>query len=125
MLLQNGMAAPVRREGVINLYELCGEYETQMNRNQQIRISNVKAAFPRLMIELTGFFDEDSNDDSKGFTHYLYQKCEWIELHMVTAKDMQLTLKEVMNKIDVQNFDHRLGIVGYDSTQIGKFRKQC
>ena len=38
---------------------------------------------------------------------------------------MQLTLKKVMDKIDVQNFDQRLGIVGNDSKQILKFRVQC
>ena len=38
---------------------------------------------------------------------------------------MQLTLKTIMSKVEVQNFDQRLGIVGYDSTQIGKFRNQC
>ena len=38
---------------------------------------------------------------------------------------MQLTLKNIMGKVEVQNFDQRLGIVGYDSTQIGKFRNQC
>ena len=47
MLLLNGMAAPLRREGVIRLYELCREEETQMDRNQQIAIRNLKAAaFP-------------------------------------------------------------------------------
>ena len=44
---------------------------------------------------------------------------------VVTTKDMQLTLKNIMGKVEVQNFDQRLGIIGYDSTQIGKFRNQC
>ena len=33
MLLQNAMAAPLRRDGIIDLHELCAEHETQMNRN--------------------------------------------------------------------------------------------
>ena len=37
---------------------------------------------------------------------------------------MQLTLKEAMKKIDRQNFDQRLGINGYDSSQLSKFRDQ-
>ena len=41
------------------------------------------------------------------------------------TKDMQLTLKNIMGKVEVQGFDQRLGIVGFDSTQIGKFRNQC
>ena len=30
-----------------------------------------------------------------------------------------------MSRVEVQNFDQRLGIARYDSTQIGKFRNQC
>ena len=40
-------------------------------------------------------------------------------------KQLQLTLKLGMKKIEPQNFDHRLGTIGYDSTQIAKFREQC
>ena len=42
-----------------------------------------------------------------------------------TTKDMQLTLKNIMGRVEVQNFDQRLGMVGYDCAQIGKFRNQC
>ena len=38
MLLENGVAAPLRRDGIIQLYELCAEDETQMNRNERISI---------------------------------------------------------------------------------------
>ena len=43
----------------------------------------------------------------------------------MTTKKMQVTLKNIMKKIEVQTFDQRLGVVGYDSTQICKFRNQC
>ena len=125
MLLQNALAAPIRREGIIDLYELCAEHETQMNRNDRVRIDNLKACFPRNMVELASAFDPDDNDVSGGMTHYLNHKKYWIELRLITTKDMQLTLKNIMGKVEVQNFDQRLGIVGYDSTQIGKFRNQC
>ena len=58
-------------------------------------------------------------------SQYLDQNREWKQLQLVTTREMQLTLKMVMNKIDVQNFDQRLGIVGYDGKQISKFRDQC
>ena len=54
MLLQNGLAAPLRRDGIVNFYELCAKDETQMNRNEQIRITSVKSCFSRAMIELAG-----------------------------------------------------------------------
>ena len=65
------------------------------------------------------------NDDSQGLTQYLDQNREWKQFQLVTTREMQLTLKMVMNKITVQNFDQRLGIIGYDGKQISKFRDQC
>ena len=50
---------------------------------------------------------------------------EWKELQRVTTKEKQLTLKEAMKKIDWQNFDQKLGINGYDSSQLSKFRDHC
>ena len=37
MLIQNELAAPLRRNGIIKLYELYAEDETQMNRNERIK----------------------------------------------------------------------------------------
>ena len=76
MLLLNSIAFPLRREGVMSLHELCREEETQMDRNQQITIRNIKAAFPAGMIELAGSYDDDSNDDTQGLTCYQDQKRE-------------------------------------------------
>ena len=54
-----------KQKAQFNLYELCAEGETQMNRNEQVRIANVKSCFSRAMIELAGAYDEDENDDSE------------------------------------------------------------
>ena len=42
------------------------------------------------MVELASAFDPDDNDVSGGMTHYLDHKKTWIELRLVTTKDMQL-----------------------------------
>ena len=40
-------------------------------------------------------------------------------------KQMQLTLKVAMKKVENHNFDLRLGVVGHDPMQLVKFRDQC
>ena len=38
---------------------------------------------------------------------------------------MQFILKVAMKKVENQNFDLRLGVVGYDPTQLAQFRESC
>ena len=95
-----------------------------MDRNQQITIKNFKAAFTAGMMELARSYDEDSNDDSQGLTWYLGAKREWEELKYVTTKNMQLTLKVAMKKIETQNLDQRLGLNNFDSSQLSRFKDQ-
>ena len=56
---------------------------------------------------------------------YLDHNRLWVELKNVTTKQLQLTLKVAMKKVDRQTFDTRLGTVGYDPSQLTKFREQC
>ena len=49
----------------------------------------------------------------------------WVEFKYATTKQIQLTLKFAMKKVENQNFDLRLGVVGYDPMQLAKFRDQC
>ena len=66
-----------------------------------------------------------SNDDYQGLSGYLDEEGVWKELKNITAKEMQLTLKAAMKKVDTQSFDYRLGFMGYDKDQLTKFRNQC
>ena len=46
-------------------------------------------------------------------------------LSKITTKEMQLTLKVALKKVENQNFDLRLGVMGYDPQQLTKFWLQC
>ena len=43
----------------------------------------------------------------------------------MTTKQLQLTLKVAMKKVESQSFDFKLGVVGYDPSLLVKFREQC
>ena len=61
-------------------------------------------------------YDEDENDDSQGLTQYLDQNREWKQFQCFATREMQLTLKMVMNKVEVQNFDQRLDLYYNNNT---------
>ena len=80
MALESNVLFPeVRKNSKSEIWyqELCAEDETQINRNEQIRIDNFKSCFSRVMIEWAGTYDEDENDDSQGLTQFLDQNREW------------------------------------------------
>ena len=43
--------------------------QPEQDANQMVRIGNVIANFPESMIEITGCYDENSNDEAIGVTH--------------------------------------------------------
>ena len=51
-------------------------------------------------------------------------KGEWRDVCTLTTKDLQLVLKKALNKTETSDFEHRLRINNYDSSQIVLFRRQ-
>lgn len=49
----------------------------------------------------------------------------WIDINIITTRELQTLLKKALNKIEPQNFENKIGIVNYDKTQIALFRRQC
>jgi hypothetical protein len=121
----NCMYTPIRSRGVEKLFELCVEAETEQNENELIRIGNVLSVFPVSMIELAGAYDDNSNDDDLGLTHFLFGWGEWKDIYGITTKEIQVVLKSALKKTEKLDFEHRLGFGSYDPQQIVTFRQQC
>ena len=49
----------------------------------------------------------------------------WMELKYVTTKEMQIKLKKVIKKKERLDFEDRMGVQGYDTSQLQRFRDQC
>jgi exonuclease III len=121
----NSLYAPLRRGGVVKLFELCTEAEIEQDENILVCIGNVISEFPECMVELAGAYDENSNNDSSGMSHLLYKWGEWRDINCITTKELQVMLKRALNKIDKLDFSHRLGYETFNPDQIEIFRGQC
>jgi hypothetical protein len=60
-----------------------------------------------------------------GIKYILIKGEEWMEIDKITTKELQRTLKVAKNKISVQDFNARLGTIGFNIENINKFRYQC
>ena len=49
----------------------------------------------------------------------------WKTLDSISTKELQIILKNVLNKVTAEIFNKKLGTASYDPEQIVKFRGQC
>ena len=85
-VLINCVFAPIRRNGIKKLYELCTEAEIEQDMNEIVRIGSVLAAFPQPMIELSGAYDENSNNEERAAVQVMERWGEWMDLNNISFK---------------------------------------
>ena len=94
------MFLPIKREGVDKLHELRSEAEFEQDPNKLIRIRNVIATFPVELIAISGYYDGNSNEGHQGLSHTLLRWDEWRDISALTSKELQVILKNALNKIE-------------------------
>ena len=76
------------------------------------------------MVEFASSYNENVNNDSEGMNYILTMGGDWMDLNMITTRELQRTLKVAL-KISVQDFNVKLGNIEYNKENIIKFRNQC
>jgi hypothetical protein len=111
--------------GITTLGELmlAYEYEENININKSMKI--IINSFPKHLINIAKLFNEDINSDREKFDYMLIKPHIRVLLTSISTKDLQITLKNALNRIDKPNFDEKLGIINFDTTNIIQFRSNC
>jgi hypothetical protein len=111
--------------GITTLGELmlAHEYEEDINLNKAMKI--VINSFPKHLINIAKCYNDDINCDNERLEYMLLKPHNRTLLTMVTTKDLQVTLKIALNRIESLNFDEKLGTVNFDPANIHNFRSNC
>jgi hypothetical protein len=111
--------------GITTLGELmlAHEYEEDINLNKAMKI--VINSFPKHLINIAKCYNEDINCDDERLEYMLLKPHNRTLLTTVTTKDLQVTLKIALNRIESLNFDEKLGTVNFDPANINNFRGNC
>jgi hypothetical protein len=115
----------VNDSGITTLADLVQADEHERERNLSKSIKLVLSSIPRHLIEIAKNYNENINDDSECLKYVQITPSERMAIETITVKQLQLTLKVVLNRIESTNFTERLGIDDFERGDILSFRKSC
>ena len=119
------MLKPLTAMGITTLGELTQayEYETDKRINQAMR--TILTAFPKTLIDISRCFCEDINLNSEKLKYMLIAPDTRKDINSIIVKELQVTLKTALKKIEVLDFNKKLGIENFEEENIMKFRTNC
>ena len=119
------MLKPLSRNGISTIGELMQQYEHENNRNLLNTMKFIISAMPKILIHITQSYNEEINQDNGTLTHIMIAPNVRKVISSVTVKELQITLKNAMNRIEDFDANKKLGITSFKEEFIIEFRERC
>jgi hypothetical protein len=119
------VAKPLLNNGINSLGDLTQAYEYENDENLSILMKKILSVFPIRLVEISRCFIEGINEDFEDLKYMLIDANIRKNINIITVKELQNTLKKVLNKNESTNFDLKLGIQNFDEENITTLRKKC
>jgi hypothetical protein len=116
---------PFLREGLITYLDMVEAAETERCRAKSKRLESIISAFPTYFRDAANSFDENINCRDENLTHLLLKDGKWVPIGEINTRDLQWTLKVVLDKLSCIDLEKRTGIESHDKINIIQFRQQC
>jgi hypothetical protein len=110
---------------ISTLGELILSNEHVKDKNLLKTIKMILQAIPKSLINIATCFNEEINSDKDELKYILITQTSRVSIDLVTVKQLQVILKLALKKVEVRDFNERLGITDFDPADILKFRKLC
>jgi hypothetical protein len=107
------------------LHELLHEREVTRNRNTSKAINIVPSAFPIHLKQIAEKFNENIHEDHDELTLVRINESNWKNLAEVSTKELQLLLKQALNRLDHKDHKLTLGLDNFDDDNFLNCRKKC
>ncbi len=115
----------LKNKGITTLAELSQAREFVKDRNQSKSIEMVLSTIPKRLLEIVENFNDDVNSDNENLKYILISPHTRMAIETITVKQLQITLKVALKKIDAIDFNSKLGINNFEKDDILKFRTFC
>jgi exonuclease III len=119
------MLKRLNKIGINTLGELIQQYEHENNRDRIITIRFVMSAFPKHLLEITKCFNDDVNQYTERINYMTISPNVRKDIRIVTVKELQITLKNVLGKIECLNVNNKVRVKSYKEEYITHFRQSC
>ena len=119
------MLKPLTAIGITTLGELTQAYEYETDERLNKTMRSIISAFPKILIDISKCFCEDINSNSEKIEYMLIAPNTRKNINSIVVKELQVTLKNALKKIEAQDFNNKLGIDNFDEQNITRFRDNC
>jgi hypothetical protein len=85
----------------------------------------IMSTFPRILVNISKCYNEEINSDNEDMKYMLFALRTQKKLFTITVKELQVTLKNALKKIDVLDVKTNLGIDNFVEENITRFRINC
>jgi len=119
------MIKPLPKNGITTLYELIQAYEYETNEKLTKTMKIIIASFPKTLINKSKCNNEVINSDNEDIKHMLISPRTRNNLNTITVKELQVTQKNALKKIDILDVKNKVGIDNIDEDNITRFRSNC
>jgi hypothetical protein len=100
-------------------------YEHERNSRTNKSMALIINSFPKSLVEIARCFNEEINEIKHELKYMQITSSNRLDIEIITAKEIQMLLKTALGRIETANFENRLGIENFDSTNITTFRQHC
>jgi hypothetical protein len=119
------MIKPLTKNGITTLGELIQAYEYETDEKLIKTMKIIITSFPKTLVNISKCYNEDINSDIEDMKYMLIAPRTRKNLNSITVKELQVTLKNALKRIDILDVKNKLGIDNFDEENITRFRSNC
>jgi hypothetical protein len=116
---------PLTQNGITTLGELIQAYEYETDEKLTKTMKIIISTFPETLVNISKCYNEGINSDNENMNYMLIAPNTRKNVNCVTVKELQVTLKNALKKIEVLDVRNKLGIDNFDEDNIIRFRSNC
>jgi hypothetical protein len=111
--------------GITTLHELIQELEFELDCNKAKAMKIVLSAFPKYLKQIAEKFNKNSHNDNGKLSYLKINESNWKELGTITTKELQIILKQILNRVESSDYKQKLGLTNFDHDNFINFRLVC
>jgi hypothetical protein len=117
------MIKPLTKNGIISLSELIQAYEYEFDEKLTKTMKIIISTLPETLVNISKCYTEDINSDNEDLKYIAPRTRK--NVNSITVKELQITLKNALKRIDALDVKNKLGIENFVGENITKFRSNC
>jgi len=119
------MLKPLTSEGIETLGDLVQAYEYEQNQKTLQSMKNILGTFRGSLVNIAKCFNENTNVSSRSYEYMMITQNSWSKISEITVKQLQVTLKIALNRVECLNVNEKLNITNFDNNFITIVRQRC